>query len=80
MTMPGTSSARAIASQCALTNRNGALIALTKLDECEIAAQEASAFCELDTKIAFLTASRSFIDRLAIASEDAMAQYLNENC
>lgn len=80
MTIPGTSSARAIASQCALTNRNGALIALTKLDECEIAAEEASAFCELDTKIAFLTASRSFIDRLAIASEEAMAQYLNENC
>ena len=80
MTIPGTSNARAITKQCEAANADGALIALTRLDECEIAAEEASIFCELDKKIAFLTASRSFIDRLAIASEEAMAQYLTENC
>jgi flagellar biosynthesis protein FlhF len=80
LTLPGTSNAKTIQKQFSAVSDTGAVIALTQLDECEVSACEFSVLAELEAKIAFLTASRSLIDTLVIASAGPIEQYLLENC
>jgi|GEM_PF-755061 len=80
LTLPGTSNAKTIQKQYNAVSDTGAVIALTQLDECEVSACEFSVLAELEAKIAFLTASRSLIDTLVIASAGPIEQYLIENC
>ena len=56
------------------------IIALSKLDECEIGAEEFSKLSELDSKIGFITGTDNIIGSLAISSENVLTQYLKENC
>ena len=63
-------------------NELGALdpmIALTKLDECDITNAEFSSLATADAKIALFSASRSIVDSPIFASKDVLMQYLSEN-
>jgi flagellar biosynthesis protein FlhF len=52
-------------------------IALTKLDESNICAEELSILGELNCKIGILSGSRSVIGSLAFAKKEVLAQYMN---
>jgi hypothetical protein len=78
--LPGAYSTQAIKRAIELYGQNGAYIALTRLDECEIAAPEFSVLAESHAKLGFLTASRSLVDSLLIASQEPVAQYLSGIC
>ena len=78
--LPGAYSAQAIKRAIETYGKDGAYIALTRLDECEIAAPEFSVLAESRAKLALLTASRSLVDSLLIASQDPVAQYLSDIC
>ena len=54
-------------------------VVLTKLDECETKPAEFSALAENNTKIAFLSGTKSVIDPAVFASETILLQYLQEN-
>ena len=56
------------------------LVALTKLDECDMTAAEFSALYESGAKLGLITGSQAMIDALAIATQPPIAQYLMENC
>ncbi len=53
-------------------------IALTKLDESKISAEELSIFAELGCKIGVLSGSRSIIGSLAFAKSEVLAQYMKD--
>ena len=53
-------------------------IALTKLDESHISAEELSVFAELGCKIGILSGSRSIIGSLAFAKSEILAQYMKD--
>ena len=52
-------------------------IALTKLDESHICAEELSILGELNCKVGILSGSRSVIGSLAFAKKEVLAQYMN---
>ena len=53
-------------------------IALTKLDESHISAEELSIFAELNCKIGILSGSRSIIGSIAFAKSEVLAQYMKD--
>ena len=53
-------------------------IALTKLDETQISAEELSIFAELNCKISILSGSRSIIGSIAFAKSEVLAQYMKD--
>ena len=53
-------------------------IALTKLDEANIASEELSIFGELKCKIGVLSGSKSIIGSLAFAKREVLAQYMKD--
>ena len=53
-------------------------IALTKLDESNISAEELSIFAELNCKIGILSGSRSIIGSIAFAKSQVLAQYMKD--
>ena len=53
-------------------------IALTKLDESNISAEELSIFAELNCKIGVLSGSRSIIGSIAFAKSEVLAQYMKD--
>ena len=53
-------------------------IALTKLDETHIGAEELSIFAELNCKIGILSGSRSIIGSIAFAKSEVLAQYMKD--
>ena len=56
------------------------IIALSKLDECEIGPEEFSKLSELNSKIGIITGTNDIVGSLALASENVLTQYLKENC
>ena len=55
------------------------VIALTKLDECEVSAAELSALYDAQMPIALLSGTKSVIGALAIATPKILSQYLKEH-
>ena len=53
-------------------------IAITKLDESHISAEELSIFAELNCKIGILSGSRAIIGSIAFAKGEVLAQYMND--
>ncbi len=53
-------------------------IALTKLDESNISAEELSILAELNCKISILSGSRSIIGSIAFAKSEVLAQYMKD--
>ena len=53
-------------------------VALTKLDETHIGAEELSIFAELNCKIGILSGSRSIIGSIAFAKSEVLAQYMKD--
>ena len=53
-------------------------IALSKLDESHISAEELSIFAELNCKIGILSGSRSIIGSIAFAKSEVLAQYMKD--
>ena len=53
-------------------------IALTKLDESHVSAEELSIFAELNSKIGILSGSRSIIGSIAFAKSEVLAQYMKD--
>ena len=56
------------------------IIALSKLDECEIGPEEFSKLAELNSKIGIITGTNDIVNSLALSSENVLTQYLKENC
>ena len=56
------------------------LIALSKLDECEIGPEEFSKLSELNSKIGIITGTNDLVGSIALSSENVLTQYLKENC
>ena len=54
------------------------VIALTKLDETILGAEELSAFAETNCKIGLLSSSKNIIDALVFAKEEVLAQYMKD--
>ena len=53
-------------------------VALTKLDESHMSAEELSIFAELGCKIGILSGSRSIIGSIAFAKSEVLAQYMKD--
>ena len=69
-----------ITHQTLLYEKVEPLVALTKLDECELSPIELSALVSAKAQIALLTGTKSLVGAIAIASEAILSQYLKENC
>ncbi|MDA0186170.1 MAG: hypothetical protein O3C59_01730, partial [Proteobacteria bacterium] len=52
------------------------VIALTKLDECELSAEEASQIAQTGTQIAWLSGTRNLTKTIAPATEEMMTEFL----
>ncbi len=79
-TIPGNFNKQMITHQTSMYDQVEPLVALTKLDECELSPIELSALVSAGTQIALLTGTRSIVGAIAIASEAILSQYLKENC
>ena len=55
------------------------MVALTKLDECDVTTTEFSSLAAVDAKIGLFSASKSILDAPIFASESVLMQYLKEN-
>ena len=80
LSLPGGSSKRLIKMLWSETEDLKPVIALTKLDECEMGPEEFSEIAELDACISVITGTNAIVGTLAMASENVMTQYLKENC
>jgi flagellar biosynthesis protein FlhF len=79
-TLAGNYNSQMITHQSSLYDSLEPVIALTKLDECELSPVELSALISSRAQIALLTGTRSIVGAIAIASEAILSQYLKENC
>ena len=79
-TLAGNFNKQMISHQTALFDKLEPLIALTKLDECELSPIELSTLVSARAQIALLTGTKSIVGAIAIASEAILSQYLKENC
>ena len=79
-TLVGNYNRQMITHQTSLYESLEPMIALTKLDECELSPIELSALVSARAQIALLTGTRSIVGAIAIASETILSQYLKENC
>ena len=80
MAVPGGSSNKLIDSLHRAAEKLEPIIALSKLDECEIGPEEFSKLSELDSKIGIITGTNNIVGSLAVSSENIITQYLKENC
>ena len=69
---------KSVASQMLMFDKLNPVIALTKLDETILGAEELSTFAETNCKIGLLSSSKNIIDALVFAKEEVLAQYMNE--
>ena len=79
LTVPASTSANMIETTSNLTNNLAPIVALTKLDECDVSTAEFSSFATFNAKIGLLSASRSMADAPLFASESILMQYLTDN-
>ena len=78
LTVPASTSANMIETTSDLTNNLAPIVALTKLDECDVSTAEFSSFATFNAKIGLLSASRSMADAPLFASESILMQYLTD--
>ena len=79
LTVPASTSAKMIEITLNDTKLLEPMVALTKLDECEVTTAEFSSFANINAKIGLFSASKSIADAPLFASESVLLQYLKEN-
>jgi len=79
LTVPASTSAKMIEITLNDTKLLEPMVALTKLDECEVTTAEFSSFATINAKIGLFSASKSIADAPLFASESVLLQYLKEN-
>ena len=78
-TIPASTSSNMIALTMNELGNLDLMVALTKLDECDITTAEFSSLGEIDAKIGLFSASKSIMDAPIFASQNVLMQYLREN-
>ena len=78
LTIPASTNKNMIKSIMNFYKNSFPTIALTKLDESHISAEELSIFAELNCKIGILSGSRSIIGSIAFAKSEVLAQYMKD--
>ena len=78
LTVPASTNKNMINSMMNFYKNSFPTIALTKLDESHISAEELSIFAELNCKIGILSGSRSIIGSIAFAKSQVLAQYMKD--
>ena len=78
LTVPASTNKNMINSLMNFYKNSFPTIALTKLDESHISAEELSIFAELNCKIGILSGSRSIIGSIAFAKSQVLAQYMKD--
>ena len=78
LTIPASTNKNMINSIMDFYKNSFPTIALTKLDESHISAEELSIFAELNCKIGILSGSRSIIGSIAFAKSEVLAQYMKD--
>ena len=78
LTIPASTNKNMINSMMNFYKNSFPTIALTKLDESQISAEELSIFAELNCKIGILSGSRSIIGSIAFAKSEVLAQYMKD--
>jgi flagellar biosynthesis protein FlhF len=78
LTIPASTNKNMINSIMKYYKNSFPTIALTKLDESHISAEELSIFAELNCKIGILSGSRSIIGSIAFAKREVLAQYMKD--
>ena len=78
LTLPASSNKNMINSMINFYKNSFPTIALTKLDESHIGAEELSIFGELNCKIGILSGSRSIMSSIAFAKSEVLAQYMKD--
>ena len=78
LTIPASTNKNMINSMMNFYKNSFPTIALTKLDESHISAEELSIFAELNCKIGILSGSRSIIGSIAFAKSEVLAQYMKD--
>ena len=78
LTIPASANKNMINSIMNFYKNSFPTIALTKLDESHISAEELSIFAELNCKIGILSGSRSIIGSIAFAKSEVLAQYMKD--
>ena len=73
LTIPASTNKNMINSMMNFYKNSFPTIALTKLDESHISAEELSIFAELNCKIGILSGSRSIIGSIAFAKSEVLA-------
>ena len=78
-TIPASTSSNMIALTMNELENLDSMVALTKLDECDITTAEFSSLATMDAKIGLFSASKSIMDAPIFASQNVLMQYLKEN-
>ena len=55
------------------------MVAITKLDECWVGAEEFSALATRNARIGIVTGTKVLIDSIIQANENALTKYMKEN-
>lgn len=79
LAVPGGSSPTMISHQCKNYFNLDPVVALTKLDECEVMPPELSTLALDGSGIGLLTGTKSIVGGIAIATSQILTQYLKEN-
>jgi hypothetical protein len=78
VTIPASTSSNMITLTMNELENFESMVALTKLDECDITTAEFSSFAAVDAKIGLFSASKSIMDAPIFASQNVLMQYLRE--
>ena len=78
LAIPASTNKNMIRSTMNFHKNSFSAVALTKLDESHISAEELSIFAELGCKIGILSGSRSIIGSIAFAKSEVLAQYMKD--
>lgn len=78
-TIPASTSSNMITLTMNELENFDSMVALTKLDECDITTAEFSSLATVDAKIGLFSASKSIMDAPIFASQNVLMQYLREN-
>ena len=78
-TIPASTSSNMITLTMSELENFDSMVALTKLDECDITTTEFSSLATKDAKIGLFSASKSIMDAPIFASQNVLMQYLREN-
>ena len=78
-TIPASTSSNMITLTMSELENFDSMVALTKLDECDITTTEFSSLASKDAKIGLFSASKSIMDAPIFASQNVLMQYLREN-